>query len=398
MGIQKQTKWLFYLALLAGIGSLGTHFYLSTHYYELHLGLSSGSAICNINSTFNCDTVAASKYSVLFGIPMSIWGLATQLILVLFTIIFGLGMSADDNRMGRYTFYLATFVAGTSVVMGSISLFFLSSFCLFCMVAYILSFTQLFCLWKLNDPSPFSHLGEDIAHVFSKMRWVGITAAAIIPLTFLFNNMFLDHFGGNLLLDAVESSYLGWKESSPENKFSDNGLSRGPAESKMVIVEFADFLCPHCKHAAPTLKVFADTHPDVKLVFKAFPLDGTCNSDTKMPKGDGNRCLLTKTVFCAEKLNQTGWFFYEAIFENQEKFHGGANVDEILKPYFEKAGTDLKAMSECRNSEELHKSILDQSQEGTNAKIEGTPTIFVNGKFLSRGHMLPVLKKVYDSL
>jgi protein-disulfide isomerase/uncharacterized membrane protein len=398
MTVTKNTRWFFYLALLAGLASVGTHLYLSIHYFELHLGLTSGSAICNINSTFNCDTVSASKYATLFNIPISVWGLSTQLILVLFTLIYGLGLSSDDQRMGRYTFYASALVTTTSIIMGSLSLFFLKSYCLFCMLAYFLSFIQFFCLWKLNNSSLASNFTGDFKHAFTQGRWIGITSISIIPLVFLFNNMFLDHFGGTLLLESVESSFLSWKESTTQNNFTLNGLTKGPASSKMVVVEFADYLCPHCKHAAPTLKVFSDTHPDVKFIFKAFPLDGSCNADSKMPKGDGTRCLLTKTVFCAEKLAQKGWFFHETIFENQEKFYGGANAQEVLAPFVEKSGIDQKALESCRNSEEIHKMILDQSQEGSQAKIEGTPSIFVNGKLLSRGNMLPVLQKVYDSL
>lgn len=398
MTVTRTNRWLFYVVLLAGIASIGTHFYLSTHYYELNLGLTSGSAVCNINSTFNCDTVSASKYSTLFNIPMSVWGLSTQLVLVLFTIVYGLGLSSDDARMGRYAFYTSSVAAVTSLIMGSISLFFLKSYCLFCIFAYILSFIQFSALWKLSGSPIFIKLFGDIRTAFSQSRWVALSVLAIIPLAILFKNMFLDHFGGSLLLESVETSFLSWNENKEQNNFTLNGLIKGPENSKMVVVEFADFLCPHCKHAAPTLRVFSNTHPDVKFIFKAFPLDGSCNADSKMPKGDGTRCTLTKTVFCAEKIAQKGWYLHEKIFENQELFYKAPNTLELLEPFIKESGLDPKSLDECRNSEETHKTILDQSQEGSQAKIEGTPAIFVNGKLLSRGGMLPVLQKVYDSL
>lgn len=397
MSQHKSTTWKFYLALFAGFAALATHFYLSRHYFELNLGLSSGSAVCNINKTFNCDTVTASKFSTFLGIPIGLYGLATQFILMILTLSFGLGLTSNKAQIGRYTLFLSLFVAVVSVVMGSISMMFLGTYCLFCILAYFLSFAHLYAIWGMQEKSPFAHLKHDFIAAVTDFKWVGISVALIIPLVFMFNGMFLDHFGGSLLKDTVESSFIGW-QGAPQNSFTEEGLIKGPSDARMTIVEFADFLCPHCKSAAPSLKVFADSHPNVRIIFKAFPLDGNCNASPAMGKGDGTRCMLTKTVFCAEKLAQKGWAVYEDVFEHQEEFQSSGTTADIVKTLVEKNGIDLGAMETCRNSEEIHKSILNQSQEGLNAAIEGTPSIFANGRFLSRGHLLPVLQRVYDSL
>lgn len=387
----------FYLALMAGFAALAVHFYLAKHYHELNLGLSSGSAVCNINQTFNCDSVAASRFSTFLGVPIALWGFTTQLILLLFTFVFGLGLSSDKNKIGRYTLYLSLFVAITSLIMGGISMLFLGTYCLFCIFAYLLSFAHLYATWGLQEHVVFKEFANDLKSALTDFRWVGISAASIIPLTFLVNNMFLDHFGGSMIKDAVESSLMSW-QGNPPNNFGTDGLSKGPSDARMTIVEFADFLCPHCKHAVPSLKVFAESHPDVRIIYKIFPLDGNCNASTDMPKGDGTRCLLSKTVYCAEKLAQKGSIFYEEIFAQQEMFMGPSATADLLKAIVEKSGIDSAAMETCRNSEEAHNNIIAQSKEGADAKIEGTPSIFVNGKFLPRGQLLPVLQRVYNTL
>ncbi len=397
MSLQKSNAWKYYLALLAGFASLAIFFYLGNHYFQLNLGLSSGPAICILNHTFNCDKVTASKYSVLFGIPIAIWGLATQMILILLTLVFTLNFSSDRSRIGRFTLFLSLFVSLVSLIMGSISLFFLSTYCLFCILTYFLNFLHLALIWNLQEKSPFATIQKDLVAAFTTFKWVGISVLSIVPFTLLFNDMFLEHFGGALLKDTVESSVSAW-QSAPLINFSNDGLSKGPSDAKMTIVEFADFLCPHCKHAAPSLKVFKDSHPNVRVIFKAFPLDGSCNASSQMPKGDGTRCVLSKTVFCAEKLAQKGWLFYAEIFERQEEFQASGSASELLKTLTVKNGIDSVTMDNCRKSEETHKNIVAQSQEGLNANIVGTPAIFVNGKLLLRGHLLPVLQKVLDSL
>lgn len=397
MSQQNSAKMKFYFALFAGLAALGTHFYLSQHYYQLQLGLTSGPAVCNINQTFNCDTVAASKFSSLFGIPMAVYGIVTQIMLLILTLNFGLGFSEDNHRIGRFAFYLSSFVAATSVAMGFISAAFLTSYCLFCILAYVLSFIHLYCLWSLQEKSPLGMLSKDLHAALTTHRWAGILVVLIVPLSFLLNDMFYKHLGGDLLKESVESSFIGW-QGSPQVEFTSEGLVRGPSDARMTIVEFADFLCPHCKHAAPSLKVFVDSHPNVRLVFKAFPLDGNCNGNKDMPKGDGARCILTKTVFCAEKLAKKGWAMYEDVFEKQEEIHSAGSASDAVKGLVEKHGIDLAAMETCRNSEEIHKSIIDQSLEGSRAQIEGTPAIFVNGRMLSRGQSLPVLQRVFNTL
>ncbi len=301
--------WKFYFALFIGCATLATHFYLALHYFELNLGLSSGSAICNINSTFNCDTVAASKYSSIAGVPMALWGLTTQLILFIWTLIFGFGLSKDEALIGRFSFYLSLFVASTSIVMGTISLIYLKSFCVFCMIAYVLSFIHVVLIYSLQKPSLssnlFQFLGEALLKSITNFKWISISGLSIVALAFLFNGMFLDHFGGGRLKEMVNDAVLNW-QSSPSVNFTHDGLSKGSSEATFTIVEFADFMCPHCKHAVPSLKVFVETHPQVRLIFKPFPLDGTCNAKPDMPKGDGLRCTLAKAVLCAEKLNQKG--------------------------------------------------------------------------------------------
>ncbi|MEY4615508.1 MAG: hypothetical protein RJB66_468 [Pseudomonadota bacterium] len=386
------------LALITSLAALAVHFYLTKHFHELHLGLSSGSAACNINKTFNCDAVSASNFSSLGGIPIALWGLTTQIVLLILTLTFVLGLSSKKDLVGRCAAYLSAFIAVASIVMGAISLAFLQAYCLFCLFAYALSFVNFYALWNLNDRVNFNNLAKDLKDAASDFKWIGILTAGIVPLTFLLNSMILDNYGGSLIKDAAESSFYGW-QGNPDNNFSEEGLSKGPAaNARMTIVEFADFLCPHCKHAYPSLKVFADSHPDVRVIYKLFPLDGNCNAATEMPKGDGTRCLLAKTAYCAEKLGQKGLAVYEAIFNKQEEFHGAGNAANLVKTIVEDNGLDNNRMEECRNSEETHNKILQQSQEGLSAKIEGTPTIFVNGKHLSRGQLLPVLQRVYNSL
>lgn len=48
----------------------------------------------------------------------------------------------------------------------------------------------------------------------------------------------------------------------------------GNADSKMVVVEFFDYQCIHCKDMAPVIEKLVESDKNVKVVFKEFPIFG----------------------------------------------------------------------------------------------------------------------------
>ena len=46
----------------------------------------------------------------------------------------------------------------------------------------------------------------------------------------------------------------------------------GALNGSQTLVEFFDYRCPYCKVAAPQLPAFLAAHPNVRLVFKEFPI------------------------------------------------------------------------------------------------------------------------------
>jgi hypothetical protein len=54
----------------------------------------------------------------------------------------------------------------------------------------------------------------------------------------------------------------------------------GPSSAPIVIVEFADFECPHCQATAPLLDKLVDDHKDtVRFVYKFMPLSGHAHAE-----------------------------------------------------------------------------------------------------------------------
>ena len=318
----------FYINVLLTFVALGLHGYLANKFFLLQNAEASGQSFCNLGGMWNCDAVNTSPYAKFLGQPIALWGFVTHLIFLLSQIMVVLRQDSK-NIWGDLTVYLSSFIAAVSVVMGFISITHLGSLCLFCLGAYSLSILNILFL-KLAGFNYIESFKKIKSTLLDKTTW--LAAVAIPLLVFILSSSWGGTLNSSEAKGLVNDRVAAWI-AAPVAQFDSNlGLRLGasPSEAKMTIIEFADFLCPHCKHAAPSIKAFVQSRKDVALVFKAYPLDGTCNLDPGFNgKGSGIPCRLTLAVFCAEKLEQTGWKLYDSIFEDQAEYQRLKSVDEV---------------------------------------------------------------------
>jgi protein-disulfide isomerase/uncharacterized membrane protein len=388
------------IAVLATLIAVGVHAYLFQHFYVVKFGTDPGASICNLNATFNCDTVAASSFAKFMGVPVAMWGLATNLILLFLLCVTRWNLAQDREKTSRYAFMLSGLVVLGSVIMGVISATAMSSYCLFCMAAYALSIVTFFGAWKGASDLSAANLTEDVKDIFVTERWILGSAIAIPVIAFLINFMYTESKGFNDIERLSNERVASWM-SFPVQKFDvEKGLimQKGTEPAVMTIVEFADFFCPHCKHAAPSIHSFVNDHTDVKLIFKPFPLDPTCNKAMQGGGGDGIRCGLAVSVFCAEKLAKKGWEAHDFIFDKQETLFNLHNLEKPLEQIATATGISKEDLNKCVKDPAMVEMISAMAKEGGDAQIQGTPTVFVNGRLLSGGQEKVILETVYKSL
>jgi|GEM_PF-466501 len=391
---------IFILLLALGLLTLLDHSYLTYEFYNLNSGMGSGGGICNISTKFNCDVVAASSYAKMSGIPMALLGLITQLVLLILLLAGQSGLTQNPSQTRRYFFWGTAFVALISIVMGSISTFKLGTYCLFCMGAYLLSFLSVIAAWFYQEKRNLgSSLGDDLRDLFTTSRWVLILAILIPVCGIVANGVIGSSYDLNKMEPMIRANIEAWK-TAPEQTFDlSRGLvlQNGSQTPLMTIVEFADFRCPHCRLAYPGLHAFTQSHPDVKLIFKSFPLDGTCNKALTRT-GDGLTCKLAFATFCAQETAQKGWEAHHWIYDRQEEFQSVTDFPDKLHQLSQDLGLNEEKMNTCINSDATTQKIMSMAAEGANAKIEGTPTIFINNKLYAEAQFLPFLDELYQEL
>lgn len=380
--------------------SVSAHLYLALHYYPLKFGFATGQSLCNLNAKFDCDAVSASSFSALLGIPLAAWGAVFYLVLFMLILMSWLEWTDHPERLKRWTVLLAGAGFAASVVMGGISVTMMHNYCIVCMGLYALSLIIFVSVLGLLREPFAAGLKEDLPLMWSESRGLLISIAVIPLLAFFVHKIFSQNLGEDDIVRKTNESVAEWQRAKKMEFVAKPSLVMGPAidQAVMIISEFADFRCSHCKHASYTLHAFMKAHPDVRFEFYSFPLDGACNE--KITSSSGLSCRLAGAVYCAEK-DGKGWSMHDLIYAKQDAINGfqtAGEIDGLLAKEISPLGLNWESVQRCIEQPETSDAIKAQAKQGHLVEVQGTPTIFANGKMLTRGNVLPVLQAVYDQL
>lgn len=379
------------LLIISLLVTIGLFVYLTVHHYATKLGLA-GDSICSISATINCDAAAQSSYSELWGMPVSILGGMLHLILLGFVLAAKLDWMENSVYLKVSTRALLVLAALASVIMAIISFAVIKVICPFCTATYVFSIINLLLGWNAFEVSARPRF--EIAQYFGNYRSHLISFALIPVFAWVASTMVQDNYGLNELKKIVPEKISQWRNAPAQDIDYATGISN-KGTSSAIIVEYADFKCPHCRDAAKTMSAFLKANPTAHIILKPYPLDGVCNFEEKMPKGDGSRCVLAGYALCAEKISQKGWDVQEWLFARQDEFISKTDVSSYLADFSKEFGLDPAAIGACASSAETYELLKKMTAEGSRAQVQGTPTVYLNKKKLPYGNILEVLKTAF---
>jgi protein-disulfide isomerase len=151
--------------------------------------------------------------------------------------------------------------------------------------------------------------------------------------------------------------------------------STGPANAKVTVVEFSDFECPHCRELHEILKTLIPEHPEVRFIFKDYPL--TQIHPWAETAAIGARCAYIQNPDAFAK-------FADQIFSNQEVI-SAENAWAKLNDFAAQAGLDQDTFKSCLSSKEAKDAVDNDRREGESLSVNSTPTLFVNGRPIAGG-------------
>lgn len=160
-----------------------------------------------------------------------------------------------------------------------------------------------------------------------------------------------------------------------------NGPARGPANAAVMVVEFSDLQCPHCKEANPTIERLLKEVPNVRFVSQNFPLPSHNWAEKAAEYAD---CV-------GRASNDAYWKFVDSVFAGQEQITAD-NADDKLKGIADSSGVNGADIAACAAKPDTQARVEASVQLGKDLGVNSTPTLFVNGR------QVGVASNNYDAL
>ena len=190
----------------------------------------------------------------------------------------------------------------------------------------------------------------------SQMRLVGIVAVAAVGLAALFI------FAGQVRVPDVEHNYT--------NK---NGTELGDPNAPVLVVEYGDFQCSHCRNFyATTEPLLIENYVNTGLVRLEYrPLDyGGVESTLS---GEASLCAADQNMF---------WEFHDIVFANYSTGNSGGYSEARLNEFASTLDMDQEAFRACLSSGKKSEALQVMRRDAVAFGVRGTPSFLINGMLM----------------
>ncbi len=144
----------------------------------------------------------------------------------------------------------------------------------------------------------------------------------------------------------------------------------GNPDASITMVEFFDYQCPYCKRMAQDMVEVVEQDPDLRIVFKEFPVFGEASS------------LAAQAALAANKQGK----FQEIHLGLMEL--PGAPSEAIIIRLAEKHELDLERLRADMKSQEITALLEDNRRLAQRIGVRGTPAFIVRNELIP-GAMSP---------
>ncbi|MBN1334777.1 MAG: thioredoxin domain-containing protein [Deltaproteobacteria bacterium] len=359
--------------VLTSLGGGGVSAYLLRQHV---LVLDGGVSICSINQVFDCDAVNTSRWSEMFGIPVALWGLAFYVAVAVGSALWRLGRKGYREA----PWVLLLMAIGSlfySLWLAWISHFRIHSWCLFCISMYGVNVLLLIgsCLAVRRErqaPRPrlwpllWGSAGDRTART---VVLAGLAALFVGGLSWqgLKQSILAEANADDTLPIGIYTAPGPVEVSGFEPVF-------GKPDAPYMIVEWADFQCPYCARASAEIKTYIQTHPDVQLRFKDYPISSRCNPEVSS-LGHRTSCDASFAAKCAHAQGRF-WEYADLLMKNQ-----AYQSPEDLRFIAGQIQLDMDAFQACMGSDTPERAVRVDVTAAARVEVNATPTFYVKGLY-----------------
>jgi protein-disulfide isomerase/uncharacterized membrane protein len=375
-----------YFVLTFGLAISG---YLLFHFFDIKSGQTT-SDLCSVIFGKGCSNTAFSSLATILHIPLGGWGI------IYFTFL-GLLIVLEQWLYGYFSKELIKLAFWISVAGVLFSIYFAIYmilnpvfFCPFCAIFHVLNIILFFLIKKISN-STYSNLfhslyvafnylilGKPFNKVFDKWKWLAFLIPFVIGLV-LYQWVRIEGLSQTISklskYDPLEELISFDKQPEFEIIDSPETPVLGPDDAPVTLVVFSDFQCSNCGLFASNFhQLIANSEGRLNIKFKYFPLGTECNSLVKKEVHP----FSCKAAYAAEAARRQGkfWEYHDSVFAiNQSGFS-----DELFVEVAKSLHLDIEQFSRDFNSETCKMSIANNVAEGVKLELDGTPSVFLNGR------------------
>lgn len=162
---------------------------------------------------------------------------------------------------------------------------------------------------------------------------------------------------------------------------SDRARTAGDAKAPVTVVVYSDFQCPACAAFAASLhQLPVDATLNMRVVYRYFPLPNHKNAII--------------AALAAEAAAEQGrfWQMHDLLYERQMQWAELPDAYAAMVGYARELKLDLGAFEKALQSDATVARVKATHDEAFNARLPGTPAVFVNGRRIDNAHNLEALK------
>ena len=150
---------------------------------------------------------------------------------------------------------------------------------------------------------------------------------------------------------------------------------------RIEVIDFFFYACPYCNELAPHLERWVKRKP-ADVVFRRMPV---VRHDTWVP--------LAKTYFALEAMGEAERL-HAAVYRSYHVEDLYMSQEKVIAEWAAKQGLDSEKFMSIYRSDEVRQKVEMARKMTRDYDIQGTPSVVVDGKFLTSSSMTPGVPQV----
>ncbi len=345
--------------------------YLSASHYRVYTDIGY-SSFCALSKSINCDTVSQSNYSILLGMPVPVWGSIGYLFLILL-LLFLFHKNNINKKFWPLFFCIVSLFSIYSLILGFISIFYIHSYCLMCILSYAINFALMFYSYavikKFGDCAILKGIVADVSYIKSRSF-----SFPLLVKIFIMGVIFLWIFLPKYWVIDIKKGML----KLPSGVTEEGSHWIGAQNPEITIIEYTDYLCFQCKKMHFYLRSLVAENPDkIRLVHRYFPLDKEFNFSIKEDLHSGAGKMAMLAIYAG--LKERFWEMNDLLFQID---HSKGTID--LNELALKINLKPEELSWALDQTAIRLYLKRDIAFGVKAGVTGTPSYIINDKLYVR--------------